>query len=49
MGAWGEKNFENDDALDWVYELEATTDLTVVSKTLEVVAKFGGLPLERVR
>jgi hypothetical protein len=40
LGAWGECNFENDDALDWVYELEESNDLSLVAKALEVVEKF---------
>jgi Domain of unknown function (DUF4259) len=31
MGAWGVANFENDDAQDWVYELEESKDLSVVA------------------
>jgi len=35
MGAWGIKTFENDDALDWLYELEESSDLSVIEATLD--------------
>ncbi len=38
MGAWGVGVFENDDASDWVYELEQSNDLSVVQQTLADVA-----------
>ena len=34
MGAWGLKTFENDDAGDWVFDLEETSDLSLVESTL---------------
>jgi hypothetical protein len=34
MGAWGTGNFENDTALDWVYELEQTSDLSLVERAI---------------
>ena len=37
MGAWGLGSFENDDALDWVIDLESTSDMTLISDTLSVV------------
>lgn len=37
MGAWGPGAFENDDALDWVHELEATDDLASVREALVAV------------
>ena len=37
MGAWGIGNFENDTALDWVYELEKYNDLSFIIETLENV------------
>jgi hypothetical protein len=40
MGAWGEHNFQNDDALDWVYELESADDLSVVAKAIREVTEF---------
>jgi poly-gamma-glutamate capsule biosynthesis protein CapA/YwtB (metallophosphatase superfamily) len=36
MGAWGSAAFENDDALDWVWELEESTDDAVVRAALTV-------------
>ena len=35
MGAWGIKNFENDEACDWVYELEKSKDKSVVNDALD--------------
>lgn len=32
MGAWGHKSFENDDAADWLYDLEKTSDLSLLSQ-----------------
>jgi len=37
MGAWGTGNFDNDTALDWVFELEETNDLFLIAETLEAV------------
>jgi Domain of unknown function (DUF4259) len=34
MGAWGAGPFENDDASDWVYELEEAPDLNFVRDVL---------------
>lgn len=33
MGAWGAGTFENDSALDWVAELEKTSDLELIRST----------------
>ncbi|HEY3002074.1 MAG TPA: DUF4259 domain-containing protein [Kribbellaceae bacterium] len=38
MGAWGVGVFENDDASDWVYELEQSSDLSVVQQALAEAA-----------
>ncbi len=35
MGAWGHTTFENDDALDWVYELEEASGTDVLVSALE--------------
>jgi Domain of unknown function (DUF4259) len=35
MGAWGTDSFANDDALDWVAELEGAADLSIVRAALE--------------
>ena len=37
MGAWGTGPFENDDAMDWVAELEAAPDLVAVRSALQAV------------
>ncbi len=37
MGAWGHKNFENDDAGDWVYDLEMSNDKSVIHQALDGV------------
>ncbi|MFC3150610.1 DUF4259 domain-containing protein [Litoribrevibacter euphylliae] len=34
MGAWGFKTFENDDSSDWLYELEESSDLTVIESAI---------------
>lgn len=46
MGAWGVRNFENDDALDWVSELEQAKDSSVIQETLQSVAERGDEYLE---
>ncbi len=38
MGAWGHRPFDNDDAADWVWELESAEDDRVLEATLRVVA-----------
>ena len=42
MGAWGVGPFENDDASDWVYQLEGAEDLELVRGTLEAAANPQG-------
>ena len=42
MGAWGVGVFDNDDASDWVYELEQSSDLAVVEQALSDVAGTSG-------
>jgi hypothetical protein len=37
MGAWSADSFGNDDACDWVDELEGEDDLDVVTDALEIV------------
>ena len=34
MGAWGIKTFENDTSLDWLFDLEESTDLSTVELAL---------------
>ena len=41
MGAWGHGPFENDDAGDWVWELEESEDFSVVQAALETVTRPG--------
>lgn len=41
MGAWGTGSFDNDTACDWSYELEETTDLSLVKQTLAQVLEIG--------
>jgi hypothetical protein len=38
MGAWGCRSFENDEALDWVYDLERSKDLSLIAGTLDKVS-----------
>jgi hypothetical protein len=42
MGAWGVGMFENDDAGDWVYQLEEANDLDLVRGTLLAAADHEG-------
>jgi len=44
MGAWGARSFENDDALDWVWELQESDDDSVVRAAL--VAAHGDGEIE---
>jgi hypothetical protein len=37
MGTWGTGTFEDDDALDWAWELEEFPDLGVVQAALEAI------------
>jgi hypothetical protein len=37
MGAWGAGNFDNDTALDWVFELEESDDLSLVEQTIDAI------------
>lgn len=38
MGAWGPESFANDDALDWIAELEQAEDTRLLEDTLSVAA-----------
>ena len=42
MGAWEVGSFDNDDALDWVYELEEADDLSILSDAFEAVLEEEG-------
>lgn len=46
MGAWGTGNFDNDDAADWVLELQDAQDLSLVVETLQTVTEHGDEYLE---
>ncbi len=46
MGAWGPGIFENDEALDWVIDLEGTKDYSMVNDALETVNSGAGGYLE---
>jgi hypothetical protein len=46
MGSWGTGSFENDDALDWVAELEESRGTKVVKKALREVMDAGDGYLE---
>jgi len=49
VGAWGTGNFENDDALDWVDDLEECDDETAVRDALATVADWpASQPLEAI-
>lgn len=44
MGAWGAGSFENDDASDWVWELEKAKNTDVLSETLAAVVDAEEIP-----
>lgn len=39
MGAWGSGTFDNDDALDWLGELEASKKSSVIAATIKKVTQ----------
>ena len=39
MGAWGMGPFENDDASDWLYELEVARNSTILENALNAVVQ----------
>jgi len=39
MGAWDVGSFDNDDALDWVWELEEAPDTTILRDVLETIVQ----------
>jgi hypothetical protein len=45
-GAWGVGGFENDSAMDWVYELESTNSVVFLSETLNNVKKQGYIEID---
>ena len=46
MGAWDIGPFDNDDASDWLYDLEESSDTSVIADTLEAVTDAGDDYLE---
>lgn len=42
MGAWGHRTFDNDDASDWIEELDQSTDLFAINAALDAVASSDG-------
>jgi len=40
MGAWGVTTFENDDASDWLYDLEESNGFTIIEEALELEAGY---------
>jgi hypothetical protein len=41
MGAWGNLAFDNDTACDWSYDLEKSTDLSLVEQALTELEEIG--------
>lgn len=37
MGTWNTGSFDNDDALDWLYELEEAVDLEILEDAFETI------------
>jgi Domain of unknown function (DUF4259) len=46
MGTWGVGSFENDNAVDWTYDLEGKSDLSFIEATLDKVLNLGASYLE---
>jgi hypothetical protein len=46
MGSWGAKTFEDDDAVDWTYELDEAEDCLFLMETLKAVTERGDDYLE---
>jgi hypothetical protein len=46
MGAWDIGPFDNDDASDWLYDLEASNDVAYLAETIQVVIEMSGDYLE---
>lgn len=46
MGAWGVGTFENDDALDWVFDLKESSRLSVIREALAPILEQDGSDLE---
>jgi hypothetical protein len=46
MGTWSHESFGNDNACDWISELQGTNDLTFIAATLEAVIAKGDAYVE---
>jgi len=46
MGAWDFGPFDNDDASDWLYELEESSDTSIIAATFDVIFHIGDEYLE---
>ena len=46
MGAWDIGPFDNDDAADWLYALEASSDISTIAAALGVITDIGAEYLE---
>ena len=46
MGAWDFGPFDNDDAGDWLYDLEKSSDTSVIAEALRKVTEIGDEYLE---
>jgi hypothetical protein len=44
MGAWSEGSFDNDDAGDWVWELEKAEDFSILEEAFSAVTDAGDDP-----
>jgi hypothetical protein len=45
MGAWDIGSFDNDDALDWVYDLEKASNFSILEEAFEtIIAQKGDSP-----
>jgi hypothetical protein len=44
MGAWSEASFDNDDAGDWVWDLERAADTSILQEAFLAVAEAGEYP-----
>jgi Domain of unknown function (DUF4259) len=42
MGAWGAKSFDNDDAMDWVAEIEGAITLDSIKDVITIITKSDG-------
>ena len=38
MGAWGHGSFDNDTAMDWTWDLEASSDFSVITQALDRIS-----------